>query len=111
MTLRLVASLGLFAVGAALVVAVAAFLDRRVPHQPPLKRPSPWLGLICVLVGAWGSILEYSMRRAGMAGMICSALWGILVVYGAIRLSQSIGWRPDRGVKMGDEEAGEGKSA
>jgi hypothetical protein len=101
----MVASLGLFVVGAALVVAVAAFLDRRVPHQPPLKRPSPWLGLLCVLVGAWGTILEYSMRRAGVAGMTCSALWGMLTVFGAIRLSQSIGWRPSRGAKTGEGES------
>jgi hypothetical protein len=93
-TLRLLASIGLFAVGAALVVAVAALLDRRVKQPPPVRRPSPWLGLISLLVGAWGAVVEYSLRAEGTRGMIGTALWGALIVFGAIRLSKSIGWRP-----------------
>ena len=95
-TLRLIASMGLFVVGAVLVIAFAALLDRRVTQPPPVKRPSPWIGLICVVVGAWGAIVEYSLRRQGVAGMTCAVIWGAFVVFGAIQLSRSIGWRPRR---------------
>lgn len=96
-TLRLAASIGLFIVGAALVVAVAALLDRRVTQPPPARRPRPWIGLVCLLLGAGGSVVEYSLRRQGLPGMTCSVIWGAFVVFGAIQLSRSIGWRRPRG--------------
>lgn len=92
-TLRLAAAAGLFAVGALLVVAVAALLDRRLKHAPPLKRPSPWLGLACLLVGAAGTLVEFAALRTQSEHMIISAIWGVLVVLGAIRLSRTVGWR------------------